>query len=168
MPLVEQLLFPVTLSAALCCGLMAGLFFAFSNFVMSALARLRPDSGIAAMQAINVTVLNPLFLGLFLGTAAVCLLLVIYSIAHRQHPATAWLLAGSALYLIGNLVVTIAFNVPRNEALARVDASNPEAARAWRGYVTGWTRWNHVRTITAFAAAVSFTIALGQLPTGAH
>ncbi|MBI3527351.1 MAG: DUF1772 domain-containing protein [Betaproteobacteria bacterium] len=167
MPLVDQLLFPVTFFAALGCGLMAGLFFAFSNFVMKALARLRPDSGIAAMQSINVAVLNPLFLGLFLGTTVVCLLLVIYSLVHWQHPGTVWLLTGGALYLIGNFVVTAAFNVPRNDVLARVDASNSEAVRAWRDYAAGWTRWNHVRTITALAAAASFTIALCHLQPGA-
>jgi uncharacterized membrane protein len=166
MTLVEQLLFPVTFVAVLGCGLMAGLFFAFSNFVMKALARLRPDSGVAAMQSINVTVLNPLFLCLFLGTAAACLPLVIYSLVRWQHPAAVWLLAGATHYLIGNFVVTAAFNVPLNEALARIDASNPEAVRFWRDYVAGWTRWNHVRTITAIAASASFTVALCQLQPG--
>jgi uncharacterized membrane protein len=65
--------------------------------------------------------------------------------------------------LIGNVGVTIACNVPRNDALARIDASNSEAVRAWRDYVASWTRWNPVRTITALAAAVSFTIALCRL-----
>ncbi|AXK40670.1 DUF1772 domain-containing protein [Crenobacter cavernae] len=163
MPLVDELLFPITLFAALGCGLMAGLFFAFSNFVMKALARLPPDSGIASMQSINVAVLNPLFLTLFLGTAAACLLLVFYSLLRWQNPGTVWLLAASTFYLIGNIVVTMAFNVPLNDALARIDASNAEAIHVWRSYVTGWTRWNHVRTITALAAAASLTIALCQL-----
>lgn len=157
---MDELLFTLTLVAALGCGLVAGIFFAFSNFVMKALARIHAGSGIAAMQSINVVVLNPLFLGLFIGTAAICLLLAIYSLLRWQSPATVWLLAGSALYIIGTFIVTIAFNVPRNEALARVDASHPEATRVWHNYVAGWTRWNHVRTVAALAAAVFFTIAL--------
>lgn len=157
---MDELLFTLTLVAALGCGLVAGIFFAFSNFVMKALARIHAGSGIAAMQSINVVVLNPLFLGLFFGTAAVCLLLAIYSLLRWQSPGTAWLLTGSALYIIGTFIVTIAFNVPRNEALARVDASQPEATRVWRNYVAVWTRWNHVRTIAALAAAAFFTIAL--------
>lgn len=48
MPLLDELLFFLTFLATLGCGLMAGLFFAFSNFVMKALAQLRPESGIAA------------------------------------------------------------------------------------------------------------------------
>jgi uncharacterized membrane protein len=163
MPRVEDLLFPVILFAALGCGLMAGLFFTFSNFVMKALARIDPYSGIAGMQKINVAILNPLFLAIFLGTAAACLLLTIYSIVRWQNPGTVWLLGGGALYLLGTLGVTIAFHVPRNEALARVDASSSEGVRAWRDYVPAWIRWNHVRTITALAATASFIIALRQL-----
>ena len=163
MPLLDELLFSLTFLAALGCGLIAGLFFAFSNFVMKALARLHPENGIAAMQAINVTVLNPLFLAFFLGTAAVCLLLFIYSLVRWQSPGIACLLAGSSLYLIGNYVVTMVFNVPKNNVLARVDASKSDAAGTWRNYLVVWTRWNHVRTITAFAAAAFLTMALGQL-----
>jgi len=65
----------LTLGAALGSGLIAGVFFAFSTFVMPALARLAPAQGVAAMQAINVAVLNRWFLGVFVGTAAACLLL---------------------------------------------------------------------------------------------
>ncbi len=58
--------FPITLCALLGCGLMAGLFFAFSVCVMKALAQLPPEKGIAAMQSINVTILNPVFFVVFL------------------------------------------------------------------------------------------------------
>jgi len=51
MPDVDRLLFIVTLLAALGCGLIAGVFFAFSTFVMKALARLPTSHGIAAMQS---------------------------------------------------------------------------------------------------------------------
>ena len=163
MPLLDELLFSLTFLAALGCGLIAGLFFAFSNFVMKALGGLHPENGIVAMQAINVTVLNPLFLAFFLGTAAACLLLFIYSLMRWQSPGTSCLLAGSSLYLIGNYVVTMVFNVPKNNVLACVDASKSDAADTWRNYVVAWTKWNHVRTITALAAAAFLTIALGQL-----
>ncbi|MDN5753406.1 MAG: DUF1772 domain-containing protein [Nitrosospira sp.] len=160
MPPLDELLFFLTFLAALGCGLMAGLFFAFSNFVMQALAQLRPESGITAMQTINIGVLNPLFMIVFLGTAVICLLLVVYSFVRWQTPGTVYLLAGSSLYLIGNYVVTMTFNVPKNNVLAHVDACEPEAVGTWRNYIIDWTRWNHVRTITALAAAALFTIAL--------
>ena len=72
----------MTWGAALGSALIAGVFFAFSTFVMAALARLPPAQGIAAMQAINVTVLNPWFLGVFVGTAIACVVLAVTSLMH--------------------------------------------------------------------------------------
>ncbi len=77
---------------------------------------------------------------------------------HR--PGSAFLLVGSLLYLLGTILVTIAFNVPRNDALAAVDQASADGARLWAGYVTGWTAWNHVRTAAALAAAAALSIAL--------
>lgn len=139
---------------------MAGIFFAFSNFVMQALARIPAAQGMRAMQAINRTVLNRLFLSLFLGTALLCLLLALVALLCWSGTLSPLLLGGSALYLLGNFVVTAACNVPRNEALARIDAAAPDAAAHWRTYLREWTRWNHVRTVTALAAAAAFTLVL--------
>jgi uncharacterized membrane protein len=157
---VEQLLFAVTLLAALGCGLIAGVFFAFSAFVMKALARLPPGEGIAAMQSINVAVLNPWFLGAFFGTAAACAVALICSISRWHEPGAVYLFLGAVLYLAGSLLVTMVFNVPRNQALAAVAPADPEAASRWTGYVASWTAWNHVRTAASLAAAASCSIAL--------
>lgn len=162
MSLVDHFLAPLTFLAALGCGLVSGIFFAFSNFVMKALAQVPGEQGMRAMQAINVTVLNPLFLTLFLGTGAICVFLGIASVVRWQGAGSLGLLVGSALYLFGNIAVTGACNVPRNDALARINSTAPEAAEAWRKYKVEWTRWNHVRTITALAAAAAFTIAFCQ------
>ena len=139
---------------------MAGVFFAFSTFVMKALARLPPGEGTSAMQSINVIVLNPWFMTAFFGTAAACVLALVSSLLRWHEPGSAYLLVGSVLYLVGTLLVTIAFNVPRNEALAAVAPTDPNGARLWAGYVASWTAWNHVRTAAALAAAASFSIAL--------
>jgi hypothetical protein len=48
--------------AAVGSGIVAGIFFAFSSFVMAALERIPPVQGIAAMNSINVTVINPSFM----------------------------------------------------------------------------------------------------------
>lgn len=150
--------FALKLFAALGCGLIAGVFFAFSTFVMSALARLEPAQGIAAMQSINITVINPWFMTAFLGTAVACLFLAISSLLKWQQPGAAYLLLGSVLYLVGTFGVTMIGNVPLNEALAKV---NPDTGGAfWVSYLRDWTMWNHVRTVAALAAAASFTIAL--------
>jgi uncharacterized membrane protein len=71
-----------------------------------------------------------------------------------------YLLIGGALYLTGTILLTIAYHVPRNEALATVEPLGADAARRWRRYLSGWTAWNPVRAATALAAAAVFTIAL--------
>ena len=160
MATVDHLLFALKLFSALGCGLIAGVFFAFSSFVMNALARLQPTQGIAAMQSINITVINPLFMAAFLGTAAACIFLAVSSLLKWHQPGAAYLLLGSLLYLIGTLGVTIVFNVPLNEALARVEPDSTGGASLWANYLANWTFWNHIRTAAALAAAPSFTIAL--------
>jgi uncharacterized membrane protein len=148
-----------TLLSALGCGLIAGVFFGFSTFVMKALGKLPPPQGIAAMQSINVVVINPWFMTAFLGTGLVCVVVLIASLLRWQDPVTPYLLAGSVLYLVGTVLVTVLFNVPRNNALAAVAPNTPEAAALWASYVSSWTAWNHVRTAAALAASALFTIA---------
>jgi uncharacterized membrane protein len=158
--MIDDLRFLLTLLSALGCGLIAGVFFAFSAFVMNALARLPAAQGMAAMQSINVAAITPLFMAALFGTAAGCVVLAVSSLFTWHKPGAVYRLAGSLLYLVGTILVTIVFNVPRNEALAAVDPASADGARLWAGYVTSWTAWNHVRTAAALAAAASLTIAL--------
>lgn len=160
MAIMNDSLFALKLVTVLGCGLIAGVFFAFSTFVMSALARLQPVQGIAAMQAINITVINPLFMAAFLGTAAACLFGTVLALLKWQQPGSAYLLIGSLLYLIGTFLVTIACNVPLNDALAAVEPTSNDGAALWTRYLINWTAWNHVRTAAALAATAACTIAL--------
>jgi len=150
----------LTLVSALGCGLMAGFFFAFSVSVMKALGRLPPAQGIAAMQSINVVVINPVFFIAFFGTAAASVGVVISAIKNWDEPGATYLLVGGLLYLIGSFLVTIAFNVPRNNALAAVDPASAGGDALWASYLTVWTAWNHVRTAAALVAAAALSIAL--------
>lgn len=158
--LTQQPYFALKLLAALGCGLVAGVFFAFSTFVMSALARLQPAQGIAAMQSINLTVINPLFMTALFGTAAACLFLAISSLSKWHQLGASYLFFGSLIYLVGTVLVTIAFNVPLNDALAIVKPDSADGANLWAKYLTRWTFWNHIRTIAALAAAALLTVAL--------
>lgn len=160
MTITNHSLFVLKLFAALGCGLMAGVFFAFSTFVMSALARLQPPQGIAAMQSINITAINPLFMTVLFATAAACIFLAVSSLLMRHQPSVAYLLLGSLLYLVGTIGVTIVFNVPLNDALAKVDPSSPNSMNLWATYLANWTFWNHIRTAAALAAAALLTMAL--------
>ncbi|MGG6295633.1 DUF1772 domain-containing protein [Leptolyngbya sp. AN02str] len=156
----ELLNFPLKLIAALGCGLIAGVFFAFSTFVMKALAQQPPAQGIATMQSINVTVINLWFMLAFLGTSVVCLVFMVSSLFQWQQSGSAYLLVGALFYLLGCFGVTMVFNVPLNNALAVADPNSTEGANLWARYLTDWTFWNHIRAIAAFIAAALLTVAL--------
>jgi uncharacterized membrane protein len=70
------------------------------------------------------------------------------------------MLAGGLLYFAGMFVVTMLFNVPRNNALAASDPASAAGAELWARYLREWTAWNHVRTIASTAALILFVIAL--------
>jgi uncharacterized membrane protein len=150
---MDGLQFALTLLAALGSGLIAGVFFAFSVFVMKALARLLAPQGIAATQSINVVVLNPWFFAAFFGTAALCLVLAIAAAFAWSEPGAIELLTGGLLYLLGSILVTVRANVPLNQALAVAQPESAEAAALWTRYLARWTAWNHVRTAASLTAA---------------
>ncbi len=156
----DDWIFAFTLLTALGCGLMAGVFFAFASFVMAALARLPPLQGIAAMQSINVVAVTPLFMTALFGTAAACVALAIIALSSWGEAGAAYLLGGAVLYILGAPGVTMAFNVPRNNALAAVDPAGADGAGLWAGYVAGWTAWNHVRVVASLAALAALIMAL--------
>ncbi|MEQ5834875.1 anthrone oxygenase family protein [Marinobacter sp. NFXS9] len=146
----------LTVVTAMGCGLIAGLFFAFSVAVMDALGQLAPSDGVAAMQRINRVIVNPLFLGVFFGTGALCLALMMIAVPWRGD--TVWLVLGGVLYLVGSLGITLICNVPLNNRLARVPADSLEADIVWADYRARWTRWNHVRTVSSLLASASLVL----------
>lgn len=148
----------LVLFACIGAATIGGVFFAFSSFVMQALAQLPAAQGAAGMQHINVVVINPWFLGVFMGTLLLSIACVVVSLMAWQP----LLLAAGLSYAVGTFGVTAAFNVPRNERLARMGAASPEAAGYWPVYVREWTFWNHVRTVAALASAVCAAVVLWQ------
>ena len=64
------------------------------------------------------------------------------------------------MYLAGVLVLTVAYHVPRNDALAAVDPEDTAAASHWTRYARAWTAWNHARTLAPLVSATLFTVAL--------
>lgn len=150
----------LTIMAALAAGTVGGVFFAFSTFVMPALARLPAPIGLRAMQSINVAVINPSFMTPFMGGAALCVATASLAALRRTDPGALWLFIGSALYLLGCFGVTIVCNVPRNNAMARLDPDDPASAEVWAAYCSSWTGWNHIRATASLGAAVCFMLAL--------
>ena len=146
--------------SALGCGLMAGVYFAFSTFIMTSLGRLDQAAGIAAMNAINVDIVRSLFMPLFLGTTVAGAALVVMGALRLSEPGAASMIAGGGLYVVGMFVVTIVFNVPLNDALAAQQPAAPAAGAVWATYLRDWVFWNHVRTVASVAASALFVVAL--------
>jgi uncharacterized membrane protein len=157
---MDRIATALTFVAALGSGLMAGLFFIFSNTIMAALGRLAPANGIAAMNAINVTILNGVFLSVFMGTAIISALLIVGWFFSWTPSGATFALAASLVYLVGIIGVTMVFNVPMNEALQAVQPGSAEAAALWQDYLQRWTMWNHVRTFAGLGALALFIQAL--------
>jgi uncharacterized membrane protein len=153
-------LFVLTFVAALGCGVVAGVFFAFSAFVMRALARLPAQQGIAAMQAINEAAVTPAFMAALFGTALACGALIVSSFLVWGEPFAGYLLTGGALYLLGTIGPTGVYHVPRNEALAEIEPPSSGAEGHWSRYLRGWTAWNHLRFAAALAASATLVVAL--------
>lgn len=139
--------------------LITGVFFAFSNFIVRALARLPAGEGTAAMNAINVTVINPLFMTVFLGTGLLCAALAVMSFSSLPAPAAIKIIAAAAVYIIGSIGVTMIFNVPLNNALAAAPA---DGAALWADYLKAWTLWNSVRGLASLAAGALLISALAD------
>ncbi|MFD5157519.1 DUF1772 domain-containing protein [Streptomyces hawaiiensis] len=141
-------------------GLVAGVFCGFSTFVMRGLGMLPPAQGVAAMKAINVAAVTLPFMIVFLGSAVLCAVIAVVTFVLWPDEGTVELLVGSALYLFGSFGLTMVANVPRNDALARLEPGTPEAAAYWPVYVREWTLWNHVRTAASAGSALAYVLAL--------
>lgn len=140
--------------AILAYALVAGVFLAFSDFIMRALALTGGVGGVEAMQIINREVFRWVFMALFLGMAALSVLIAGYAWIGLDGPAATMIFLAALVYLVGCFSVTVAFNVPMNEALAGMDLSQGATLDYWQHtYVPRWTFWNTVRTCAAALAA---------------
>jgi uncharacterized membrane protein len=158
--MIDCLIFGATVLAVLGCGLIAGAFFAFAAFVMTALGRLPGPSGISAMQSIITAIKGPVFLVVFFATAALAALLGLAAPLRWSEPGAGYLLLGSLLFLNGPFGVTLMKNLPLNNKLAAVKPKSAEGASFWNEFRATWGLWNHVRWIASLAASASFIMAL--------
>jgi len=141
---------------AIGCGLMAGIYFAFSTFIMASLSKLPAPQGIAAMQSINRVILRSPFMILFFGTTLASAALVIAGVISWGEKAAVMTVIAGDLYIFGMFVVTAVYNVPLNNKLDAVDADGDEALDVWETYLRIWTRWNHARTVACVVSCGLF------------
>ncbi|MDJ0627743.1 MAG: DUF1772 domain-containing protein [Rhodobacter sp.] len=153
--------FFLTQFAVLAYALVGGVFLAFSDFIMRSLAHTGGVGGVEAMQVINREVFRWVFMTLFLGMAAVSLLIVGYSALYLGGASGTLILLAGLVYLIGCFAVTVFFNVPMNEALAGMDLSADATRDYWTGtYLPRWTTWNTVRTVACAVSAAMLLFGL--------
>jgi len=141
--------------SAIGCGLLGGLYFAFSAFIMTAL-RDSGMAGVTAMNAINRAILRSAFMPLFVGTTLACGALAVVGLMNLGDPRAVYLIAGGLLYITGMFLVTMFINVPLNNALQAVTTESRTGTAIWNDYLRRWTRWNHVRTLACLGAAALF------------
>ena len=140
------------LAATVTMGLMAGMFGLYSHTIMPGLGKTDDRTFVGAFQAIDRAIINPWFMaGGFLGALVFT---VATAITQLGQDALGWVAAALVLYLVV-FAITIAVNVPRNDAikaagapdqiddLAAVRASFDEAR---------WRSWNLVRTVATTTA----------------
>ena len=142
------------------CGIMAGVYFTFSAFVMKSLASIDTPAGIAAMQSINDLILRSAFMPLFFGTSLAAAVAVLLYAMGPNSPGGIWMALAGGIYFAGMFLCTVFFNVPLNNKLKAVDPTSSHGEEVWKEYLRVWTRWNHVRTLTSAIACAFFIRAI--------
>jgi len=146
--------------AAIASAVVGGVFYAFSSFVMAALRRLNPEEGMTAMQAINITAVQPGLMVPFFGTTLMHIAVAITAIMNWEDGVSYWLLVGSLSFIIATFALTAIYHVPRNNTLADTHVGDSNALHVWQRYLVEWTRGNHLRAAASMVAATALTIAI--------
>lgn len=141
-------------AAALSSGLIAGVYFAFSVFIMQAFGKIDTAQSIAAMNSINEVILRSLFMPLFFGSSIISVLLIVFAYIHWNESDAGLILIAGIIYFIGMFACTAIFNVPLNNTLARTDIKNKNTKQVWSHYLKTWTQWNHLRTISSLITSI--------------
>ena len=150
--MLQESLTTMVFIATVGAGLMAGVYFAFSVFVMRSLDALGEKQAVAAMQSINDIILRSGFMPLFFGSTLVYALIVVITVFTHQVQGAWVLLTASIVYIAGMFLCTAFFNVPLNNRLASMgDTDNSEF---WQHYFKFWLRWNHLRCLACVVAMV--------------
>ncbi len=143
-------------------GIMAGVYFSFSVFVMKALAELPEQEGARAMNKINDVIVNTLFLPLFFISSLWHLGLAVWAIAHWQGAQSLLLIASAILYIGGMFAITAFGNVPLNNRLKESSNNPKELANCWRKYLRSWHGLNHIRSVSCIFSLSLMVIAVSN------
>jgi uncharacterized membrane protein len=141
-------------AAAFSSGLITGVYFAFSGFIMKAFGKIETTHSVAAMKSINEVIVRSMFMPVFFGSSIISFLLIVVAIVYWGDAGAVLTLIAGMVYLVGMFACTIVFNVPRNNTLAKLDPDSDNAQQIWSSYLKTWTRWNHLRTACSLITCV--------------
>jgi uncharacterized membrane protein len=139
-------------------GLLAGAFFAFSLGVAPGLRRVDDLSYVTVFRAINRSIVNGLFILVFLGAPIATVAVTALHLVAARRESPAWLVAGLVLCLF-SFAVTVLVNVPLNNRLGTAPIGGAQVRKARDHFEMRWNRWNHVRTATSTAALIVLALA---------
>ena len=148
-----------SLFLALWSAVVAGVFCAFSEFVMSALLKTEASGAVEAMQHINRDVIKTPFVAGIFSIAVLSFFFTLYSLAVFEGAALFTLVLAALVYLSSVFLMTMFGNVPLNNTLERLDHKSEEARDYWREYAQNWTRLNHVRSLGGVLSAGLYAVA---------
>jgi uncharacterized membrane protein len=140
--------------SALGSGLIAGIYFAFSTFIIRAFDSIEASQAVAAMNSINETILRSLFMPLFFGSTLISIALIVVACLDWDKTGAGLMLIAGAIYFLGMFGCTVVFNVPLNNRLAVVNKHSADIEQVWSHYLRTWTRWNHIRTVSSLVSCV--------------
>lgn len=138
-----------TLTAAIGAGLMAGVYFAFSGFIMRSFDQLGAEKATEVMNVINEIILRSWFMALFFGSSLLYALLSLIALTNTEIPGRWLVISAGLVYVIGMFLCTAIFNVPLNNRLAAAGENQRSLTAMWALYYLQWTRWNHIRTASS-------------------
>ena len=147
----------ILLLASLSTGIMAGIFFIWSNTIKPGIGKLNDMGYLSAFQSMNRVILNRTFIGIFF--APVILIPLTTFLNYNIIPDYKFwiLLAATLFYWIGTFGVTIRGNIPLNELLDKTNLENisTEQAKSLRQSIENkWNRFNLIRTLTSIGAFI--------------
>ncbi|MCG8316984.1 MAG: DUF1772 domain-containing protein [Pseudomonadales bacterium] len=141
-------------------GLMAGIYFAFSIFIMKALNQLPALQAAQAMNRINEVIVNTAFLPVFFATTLWYAGLILWSLADWQTGHSILVITAALIYIAGMFVVTAFGNVPLNNRLNERAHSDSRLSDYWHVYRRAWTPLNHLRTLSCMVSCTVLTLAI--------
>ena len=144
--------------AILLTGLMAGIFFTWSNAVKPGIGKLSDIEYLRALQSMNRVILNNAFKIIFLGAIIVVALVPVFYF--NLYPKNIfWLFVFTlVIYWIGVFGVTVSGNIPLNEILDKtnLESITSEEIKTLRKSIE--VKWNNFNLIRCISSGITFIL----------